>query len=222
MYSKRCCKGKDWVRYMFYREARQLGAPTDTHFCLSSFPLRAGLQQVMAGLHFWQTRGSSTLSKRCMAPLWLSAAVIKPRQPEPTNKKLTRYWSTAANFGEVVSKGRHGADSSAWGEGFLLGRGKTPPFGLISEILLLVGNFSKLSEQNGGSWDSKKLMWSAPVSCMISNSKEKNRNEISLSFQSLAIPCSAAMSLYFLINTSTRREVGWAGAQCPERCFELN
>lgn len=43
-----------------------------------------------------------------------------------------------------------------------------------------------------------------------------------LSFQSIAIPCSACMSLHLLINTSTHREVSWAGAQCPERCFELN
>lgn len=50
------------------REARQLGAPTDTHFCLSSFPLRAGSRQVTAGLHFWQTRGSSSLTKPCTTP----------------------------------------------------------------------------------------------------------------------------------------------------------
>ena len=50
------------------REARQLGAPTDTHFCLSSFPLRAGSRRVTAGLHFWQTRGSSSLTKPCTTP----------------------------------------------------------------------------------------------------------------------------------------------------------
>lgn len=50
------------------REARQLGAPTDTHFCLSSFPLRAGSRRVTAGLHFWQTRGSSSLTKPWTTP----------------------------------------------------------------------------------------------------------------------------------------------------------
>lgn len=69
------------------REPRQSGAPTDTHFCLSSFPLRAGSRQVTAGLHFWQTRGSSSPTKPCTTPPWLPAAVIKPRQPEPSNKK---------------------------------------------------------------------------------------------------------------------------------------
>lgn len=206
---------------MLYSEARQLGAPTDTHFCLSSFPLRAGLQQVTAGLHFWQTRGSSTLSKRCMAPPWLSAAVIKPRRPEPTNKKLTCYWSTAANFGEVVSKGWHGAANSAWGEGLLLGCGKTQPFGLIAEIPHLVGNFTKLLAQKGRYWDSVNEYHHSQLEAWYSSPK-KNPNEVFLSLQSIAIPCSAAMSLYFLINTSTRREVGWAGALCPERCFELN
>ena len=102
----------------------------------------------MAGLHFWQTRGSSSLTKPCTTPPWLSAAVIKPRQPEPSNKKLTRYRSTAANFREVVSKGRHCADSSGRGEGLLLGWGKTPAFSLITEnSSLLVDNLSKKAKQ---------------------------------------------------------------------------
>lgn len=203
------------------REARQLGAPTDTHFCLSSFPLRAGSRRVTAGLHFWQTRGSSSLTKPCTTPPWLSAAVIKPRQPEPSNKKLTRYRSTAANFREVVSKGRHCADSSGRGEGLLLGWGKTPTFSLITEIPHLVDNFTQLSSTRKWSYcySGKWRKTSPRVQCDIPITKSKWGF---LSFQSIAIPCSACMSLHFLINTSTHREVRRAGAQCPERCFELN
>lgn len=36
-------------------------------------------------------------------------------------KKLTRYRSTAANFHEVVSRGRHRADSSGWGWRAIIG-----------------------------------------------------------------------------------------------------
>lgn len=53
---------------MMGRGGGQLGAPTDTHFCLSSFPPRAGSRRVTAGLHFWQTRGSSALAKPRAAP----------------------------------------------------------------------------------------------------------------------------------------------------------
>ena len=179
----------------------------------------------MAGLHFWQTRGSSSLTKPCTTPPWLSAAVIKPRQPEPSNKKLTRYRSTAANFREVVSKGRHCADSSGRGEGLLLGWGKTPAFSLITEnSSLLVDNLSKKAKK-------KKKNVSAGVELLLSLKQKKkntstgvvqwdifkseNPNEVFLSFQSIAIPCSACMSLHFLINTSTHGEVRRAGAQVP-------
>lgn len=215
----RCSKQNKERKRETEREARQLGAPTDTHFCLSSFPLRAGSRRVTVGLHFWQTRGSSSLTKPCTTPPWLSAAVIKPRQPEPSNKKLTRYRSTAANFREVVSKDRHCADNSGRGEGLLLGWGKTLAFSLITEIPPLVDDFTKLSAQEWSYCYVANEEKQPSVQCDIPITKSKWGF---LPFQSIAIPCSACMSLHFLINTSTHREVSWAGAQCPERCFELN
>lgn len=176
------------------REARQLGAPTDTHFCLSSFPLRAGSRQVTAGLHFWQTRGSSSLTKPCTTPPWLSAAVIKPRQPEPTNKKLTRYRSTAANFHEVVLKGRHCADSSGRGEGLLLGWGKTPAFGLITESPHSADGFGKLSVHEWSYCYSANEEKQPPCPVWYSNHKIQMRFSI-LSINSHPLQCLHVSSL---------------------------
>lgn len=115
------------------REPRQLGAPTDTHFCLSSFPLRAGSRQVTAGLHFWQTRGE-LLSHKAMhdSPMTLSRCNKAKAAWTFKQKKLTRYRSTAANFHEVVSKGWHTADGSGRGGELLLGC-KTPAFSPFPE-----------------------------------------------------------------------------------------
>lgn len=78
-----CCKAKLQTRCMLWektqRQAMQLGASTDTLFCLSSFLLRAELRQVMAGLYFWQTRGSSTLSKHCTTPPRLLSSCNKAK-----------------------------------------------------------------------------------------------------------------------------------------------
>lgn len=119
---------KQRVRWMYWgknremeRKARQLGAPTDTHFCLSSFPLRAGSRRVMAGLHFWQTRELLSHKAAHDSPVTLGSCNKAKAALNLQTKKLTRYRSTAANFHEVVSRGRHRADSSGWGWRAIIG-----------------------------------------------------------------------------------------------------
>lgn len=174
---------------------------------LSCFTLRAGWRRVTVGLHFWQTRGSFSLTRLCTTPPWLPAAAIKPRQPEPTNKKAN---TPSIDSGQLWWGG---VERSTLCRRLSLGSrviiGVRENCSVWSHRRNTFVSVDHNSEPSLRAWTHRyqSREEKQPEFTVSYYYNQANPKWASLSPRSIGVPCRACVSPHFLINTSTH----WRG-----------
>lgn len=102
-------------------EEQQLGAPADT-LLSKQLSSQGGVTAGHGGITLLANK-RELLSHKAVhdSPMTHSSCNKAKGSLNPQTKKLTRYRSTAANFGEVVSRGRRRADGSGRRGGAIIG-----------------------------------------------------------------------------------------------------